>query len=635
VIAALRVVQAVVSLSFLALGVSTVVDWLRHREQSRGYLALAFGTLGLTSAMGQVNVLTGYRLGVLFEDMTLLVFMASGYALLLFRDTFIPLSRRIRVGALVLTLAATIFALLAGTPSQPGQHLNAVQSAATIALVVVWCACVIEPIARFWAASRSRPAVQRARLRALAGGYAAIVLILLVAGFAGSAGSAATSPVVQWLFELVAIVALPLLYVGFAPPQWLRRVWRQREEEQLREAVYDLVLFSPDRATLAKRAAEWGLRLVGADGIAILDANGEILAIRGMDAGAAHELASQAGTKTTPRLLSTPGARREDAIVVPLPLDSGGGAMVVVSGPYTPFFGTDEVGRLRGYAVNITAALDRTRVTERLAAVERTKSQFLNLASHELRSPLGVINGYLSMLEQGALGELKESGVHAIEVLKAKTLEMSLLVAQMLDAARLEDGRLGLKRDRLDLGRVAGEAMHVVRPVASAAHELTLETPASEVMVFGDADRIITIISNLLENAIKYSPDGGKIQCIVSATNGEAHLKVIDHGVGIAQEDLPRLFNRFERIRDQKTSHVGGAGIGLYLSRELARQHGGDVGVESKAGSGSIFTLVLPLAIAHPEAPRVTPGEPEPEASVPRLHVLAGEGEADSESRLA
>ena len=131
-------------------------------------------------------------------------------------------------------------------------------------------ACVTEPIVRLWAASRGRPAVQRARLRALGGGYAAIVVILLVAVFSGSA---AASPLVQWLFEVVAVIALPLLYVGFAPPRWLRRLWRQAEEDQLRDAVHDLVLFSPDRPTLAKRAADWGLRLVGADGIGIVDAN--------------------------------------------------------------------------------------------------------------------------------------------------------------------------------------------------------------------------------------------------------------------------------------------------------------------------------------------------------------------------
>jgi signal transduction histidine kinase len=627
--AALQIVQAVVSLSFLALGVITVVDWLRHRERSRGYLALALATLGLTSVAGQVNALTGYRLSAI-GDLALVLFMVSGYALLLFRDSFIPLSRRLRLGALVLTVAATAFALVVAIPSNPHQRPTALQSAAIIAVVVVWSACVIEPIVRFWIASRHRRAVQRARLRAIAGGYGAIVLILLVAGFGGIA---ATDPIVQWLFEAVAVVALPLLYVSFAAPRWLRRIWRQREEDEYRDAVHDLVLFSPDRPTLAKRASEWGLRLVGAEGIAIVDANGEVLALRGLTADGAHGLAAQVDPKGQPRLLATTGSSREDAIVVPLPLDLGMGAMVVVSGPYTPFFGSDEVSRLRGYAANITAALDRARVTERLASLEKAKTQFLNLASHELRSPLGVINGYLSLLEQGSLGQLKEPGLRALEVLKAKTVELNLLVAQMLDAARLEDGRLALKRNQMDLRIVAADAMQVVRPLAGADHALTLETPPAPVTVMGDPDRIKTIISNLLENAIKYSPSGGRIQCIVSMADRVATVQVVDNGVGIAREDLPRLFNRFERIENRETSHVGGTGLGLYLSRELARQHGGDIEVESRPRFGSTFTLTLPLVVATPEVAEPATSEPEPAA--PHLHVVGAETDADSESRLA
>ena len=450
---------------------------------------------------------------------------------------------------------------------------------------------------------------------------------------AGFGGAPATNSAVQWLFEAVAIVALPLLYASFAAPRWLRRLWRQREEDEYREAVHDLVLFSPDRPTLAKRASEWGLRLVGAEGIAIVDANGEMLALRGLAADAAHRLAAQADPKGQPSLLATPGSSREDAIVVPLPLDLGMGAMVVVSGPYTPFFGTDEVARLKGYAANLTAALDRARVTERLAALEKTKTQFLNLASHELRSPLGVINGYLSMLEQGSLGQLQESGLRAVEVLKAKTAELNLLVAQMLDAARLEDGRLALKRDRLDLREVAGTALQVVRPLARPDHALTLETPPMAVTVLGDADRIRAIISNLLENAIKYSPNGGRVQCIVSMADGVATVRVVDGGVGIAREDLPRLFNRFERIEHRETSHVGGTGLGLYLSREMARQHGGDIHVESRPRTGSTFTLTLPLVVAAPE--RNEPVFSEPQPATPHLHVVGGEADAESESRLA
>ena len=624
--AALHLVQAVVSLSFLALGLLTVVDWLRHRERSRRYLALAFMTLGLTGALSQVNTMTGYRLGALVGDLTLILFMTSGFALLLFRDSFIPLSGRLRVGALMVCVGATALALATMVPAAPSIKPTGLQFAATVALVVVWSACVIEPIVRFWGASRGRPAVQRARLRAVAGGYGAIVIILLVAGFGGSA---ATSLAAAWLFELIAVIALPLLYVSFAPPKWLRRLWRQQEEDQFRDAVYDLVLFSPDRPTLAKRAAEWGLRLVGADGVAIFDANGEILALRGIDPEPASQLAQQADQHRQAQLLATSGSSRNNAIVLPLPLDIGAGAMVVVSGPYTPFFGSDEVGRLRSYAANITAALDRARVTERLAALEKTKSQFLNLASHELRSPLGVINGYLSMLEQGALGQLTESGVRAVEVLKTKALEMNLLVTQMLDAARLEDGRLALKRDRVDLRDVAGEALQVVRPLAAAGHDLSLETPPRQVIVFGDVDRLTTIISNLLENAIKYSPEGGKIRCIVGAVEHTASVSVVDNGVGVAREDIPRLFKRFERIENRKTSHVAGTGLGLYLSRELARQHGGDIQVESGPDAGSTFTLSLPLAVPLHEAIETVSPTPEP---APRLHIVT---DGESETRLA
>ncbi|HVH65744.1 MAG TPA: HAMP domain-containing sensor histidine kinase [Candidatus Acidoferrum sp.] len=627
--AALRIVQAAVSLSFFALGLFTVVEWLRHRERSRGYLALALATLGLVSVIGQLNQLLNDRQGPWITVLSLVLLMASGYALLLFRDSFIPLSPPIRIGALMACVIVIVLAVAAGVPSRPTAHPTALQSAATAALVLVWVACVMEPVVRFWLASRRRPGVQRARLRSLAGGYAAIVVILLVAGFGGSASS---NPVVMWLFELVAIISLPLLLAGFAPPRWLRRLWRWSEEDQLRDAIHDLVLFSPDRATIARRASEWGMRLVGADGIAMVDADGQTLAIQGIAEDTARQLAAQADNDGRPRLVATPGSTVRDAIVVPLPLDAGVGAMVVVSGPFTPFFGTDEVNRLRAYSANIISALDRARVTERLAALEKVKSQFLNLASHELRSPLGVINGYLSMLEQGILGDLKDSGVHAVEVLKAKVLEMNLLVSQMLDAARLEEGRLTLKRAQLDLREIASEAISIVRPMASVDHELSLEAPDDPVPVFGDADRLLTIVTNLLENAIKYSPQGGSIRCAVSEADGSAAVTVIDAGVGIAPEDLPRLFGRFERLSNPRTSHVGGTGLGLYLSRELARQHGGDIEVHSRLGVGSTFSLVLPLTKPIPKmAPPAPLIEKEPVPAVPRLHVVAPEGESESQ----
>src|SRR5256714_8943779 len=176
---ALQVVQAVVSLSFLVLGVSTVIDWLRRRERNLGYLALALGTLGLTSVLGQFNTRTEYRFGTLMGDITLVLLMTSGYALLLFRDSFIPLSRRLRIGALVLCVAVTAAALVGVGPVSPAARPTSVQLAATIALVLVWAARGAEPIVPLWAASRGPPAVQPARLPAPGRGPAGLGIIPL------------------------------------------------------------------------------------------------------------------------------------------------------------------------------------------------------------------------------------------------------------------------------------------------------------------------------------------------------------------------------------------------------------------------------------------------------------------------
>ncbi len=623
---ALNLLQYAVSAGFVGISILILVDWLRYRERSRGYLALAIGLLGVTSLIGRVTPLAGHSVSGILSALALVAFMASGYMLLIFRDTFVPLTGRLRLGALVAVVAATVFEVIVVPPGTT--QSTWLQSAAVLVLILVWAGCVLEPIVRLWLASRGRPAVQRARLRALSAGYAGLVAVLLIAGIGGSAAS---TPLVQLIIQVVALLAIPLLYAGFAPPRWLRRTWRDAEEGELRGAIQDLLLFSPDRATLATRGAEWARRLVGADGVAVIEPNGDLLAIQGMHGDDARQLASHGDPKGQPTLVAGEGSNRPNAIVIRLPLDTGPGALVVRSGPFTPFFGTDEMNRLWYYATNITAALDRARVTERMATLEKTKSQFLNLASHELRSPLGVINGYLSMLEQGSLGQLKDSGVRAIEVLKAKALEMNMLVAQMLEAARLEDGRLALKRDRLDLRRIAREATEGIKPLVTNRHRLVLDNASDPVPIVGDEDRLVTIITNLLENAIKYSPQGGTIQCTVLQDGGAGVIKVRDDGVGIGEEDLPRLFNRFERIRNRETSHVGGTGLGLYLSRELARQHGGDLLVDSKPGKGSTFTLTMPIADQRPEVdPEAIPSpEPAPAAAeAPRLRVVPG-GDAD------
>jgi signal transduction histidine kinase len=555
------------------------------------------------SLAGRVNASTGNRYTSLTTPLVLGLFMASGYALLMFRGTFIPLRPRTQVLVGALAIASTVFFLVVAPP--PGTVAMAPwQTIALLALIVVWAGMVGEPVVRFWRASRGRPAVQKGRLRLLSAGFAAIIFILVVAGAGGARLNA--EPLVQIGFQLVALLSIPLIYASVAPPRWLTRAWREPEEAAFRRAVRELVLFSSDRATLARRALDWGLRSVGAEGGAILDES-DVLAIRDTDPELARQLVATVSATTHAQVVRL-DREWQNAVVVPLALDSGRGAVVAVSNAFMPLFGSDELGRLEEFGTMITAGLDRVRITERMAELERSKSHFLNLASHELRTPLSVIRGYLSMLEAGSLDASTPTGRNAIAILSAKALEMNMLIEQMLDAARLEEGRLVFKPELVDAAAALADAVEIVRPLA-ARHQLVLDSVVEPVQVTADRERLGTILVNLIDNAVKYSLDGGEVRCSVQARDGRALIAVQDFGVGIAAEDLPRLFAKFSRLSNPQTAHVGGTGLGLYLCRELARQQGGDIAVESTPGEGSTFTLSLPLA--------ATAQQPMPAARTP------------------
>lgn len=233
---------------------------------------------------------------------------------------------------------------------------------------------------------------------------------------------------------------------------------------------------------------------------------------------------------------------------------------------------------------------------ERMATLERVKSQFLNVASHELRGPLGVLNGYMSMVRDGSFGGIDAVDMRRVApVVAQKVVEMNTLVNEMLDTARLEESRLTLSLTSFDIGALVERAVEAVEPLASAKHEVLYTPPRPPITVTGDEVRTGIIVTNLLHNAVKYSPAGGVVQVFVALDDGSAAVSVWDHGLGIAADDMPRLFSRFGRVVTRENSNIPGTGLGLYLARELARLHGGDITVRSAPGRGSVFTLVLPV----------------------------------------
>jgi signal transduction histidine kinase len=216
----------------------------------------------------------------------------------------------------------------------------------------------------------------------------------------------------------------------------------------------------------------------------------------------------------------------------------------------------------------------------------------LNIASHELRGPITVIKGYLTMLEAGSLGEISTKAQAVLPLLISKSDEVNWMIEQMIEASRLEEGRLALKKQHGDIVQLTDLAIAGVRMLL-ADHELEVDEPASPIETDVDPDRFQIVIRNLLSNAAKYSRNGSAITVRVRRAGDNATVAVIDQGVGISLADQGNLFTRFGRIETMQ--HVAGTGLGLWLSREIARMHDGDLTVESAAGEGSTFLLTLPL----------------------------------------
>ena len=274
----------------------------------------------------------------------------------------------------------------------------------------------------------------------------------------------------------------------------------------------------------------------------------------------------------------------------------------------------DESGQLRGFAKVTRDITEKRRLQDKLlkaqrreaarfreladqmAILERTKSQFLDLASHELRTPVSLIRGYLSLFEEGVLGELNENGHIAISVLHGQMLQLHFLVDQMLHAAGLKSRSLALNEEDLDLRESVATVVDWANELAGGDTRVTLSAPPDPVPVRADRDWLSTILHNLLDNAIKYSPFDGLIDCELMSDGGWAKVKIKDQGPGLDPDQLSQLFREFGRVVNPDTAAIRGAGLGLYLARELARLHRGDVIVESGPGPGSTFVLVLPLA---------------------------------------
>lgn len=249
-----------------------------------------------------------------------------------------------------------------------------------------------------------------------------------------------------------------------------------------------------------------------------------------------------------------------------------------------PEEGNDEIAEL---------ARAFNRMGDRLEAEERSRRQVIADVAHELRHPLAVMKGRLDLVQDGKV----ELAPEELLPLQDEVIRMTRLVSDLRDLSLAEVGGLSLHLERMVLGGLLRRLAENLEPVAEdRGVTLTLELSDPLPAVSGDPDRLRQVFVNLLANGVQYTGQGGRVTLRATAGKGEVSVEVADTGVGIAPEDLPHVFDRFYRSDKSRSRGSGGSGLGLAIVRSLVELHGGRVGVKSRPGEGSVFTVTLPQA---------------------------------------
>jgi signal transduction histidine kinase len=240
-------------------------------------------------------------------------------------------------------------------------------------------------------------------------------------------------------------------------------------------------------------------------------------------------------------------------------------------------------------------ALENARLYEKEREANRTKEEFLATLSHELRTPLSAILGYARLLKTGKLDA--GAAERALQSLHRNAELQSQLVTDLIDVSRIMRGKLKLNMTSLNLSDVVQASLNSVQ-IQADAKSIYMQFKCEEgaVTVFGDADRLQQVISNLITNSIKFTPEGGCITVRLSSTESHAEIKVSDNGIGLSPEFLPRVFEKFTQADTSLSRQNTGLGLGLAIVQHLVKTHGGTVQADSRGiGCGATFTVRLPL----------------------------------------
>jgi signal transduction histidine kinase len=232
----------------------------------------------------------------------------------------------------------------------------------------------------------------------------------------------------------------------------------------------------------------------------------------------------------------------------------------------------------------------------RLAQLDRMKAEFVSVASHELKTPINVILGYVELLQDGIYGPLTQQQREICETVAVQARNLTRLVRRLLDVSRFEAGGARLECRQMNLSRFL-DALYASFSVLAMQRGVRFDIVRADGLpseVRWDEDRMNEVVGNLLSNAFKFTPRGGQVQLTAAPLDGAVQLRVVDTGAGIPPDQLPRIFQKFFQADNQSKASGKGTGLGLAIAKEIVEAHGGSITAESTVGEGTTFTIVIP-----------------------------------------
>ncbi len=310
--------------------------------------------------------------------------------------------------------------------------------------------------------------------------------------------------------------------------------------------------------------------------------------------------------------------------LVPIPREGKAIGILLLESPHPQAFSAEEGEFLLRLVEHAAIAITNAQLYEAVQEANQAKSEFVSFVAHELKTPMTAIRGYADLLRSGVVGELNDNQRNFLDIIRTNVERMSALVSDLADISRIEAGRLRLNFQRVSVPRTVHEVVQSLGPQIQAKdQELTLEIPEDLPPVWADPMRLAQILTNLVSNAHKYTPSGGRIWVRAEVTANRwdpegppqvVHLQVRDTGLGIHPDEQARIFQRFFRSEtDRDAREQPGTGLGLYITKSLVEMQGGKIWFESVYRQGTTFHFTVPVATAAHSAP--TPGEGEGQAA--------------------